>query len=158
MPDREIAQVLLEYCHAPAVRDQFAADTTSDAMTDFTAKGWFDKVWGLVGTVPESVYRPLLSYMPTEVLQTWEVPDVVVKRMSDDDLAHLVQRSDAKLPRLRKRIEENPEQFPEKVLAAAGEWEQWMPRPDDMTELRQRLATIVATLQAIAQKKRTLFG
>lgn len=156
----ELQEVLTEYCCSPHTKSYYAMEATGDAVTDFTAKGWFDKVWDLVGTVPQPVYMPILWYYPTQSMM-WEIPDAVVARLEDDLLALVLRRSDADLPALRKRIAERPTDFGEKTREAAEEWPQHKAAgasKDPLVLLAARVDQLYAKVDEAMQKKRGLFG
>jgi hypothetical protein len=156
----DLQGLMTEYCCSKYTKNTYVTEATGDAMTDFTAKDWFDKVWDLGGTVPQPVYMPVLWYFPTQTMN-WEIPDAVVTRLEDSLLALVLRRSDADLPVLRKRIAERPADFGEKTREAAEEWPQHKVAGaliDPLGHLAARVDQLHAKVEEAVQKKRGLFG
>jgi hypothetical protein len=158
--ENELQEFLTEYCCSTHTKSYYGMEATGDAMTDFTAKGWFEKVWELVGTVPQPVYMPVLWYFPTQTMM-WEIPDAVISRVDDNLLALVLRRSDADLPALRKRVAERPTDFGEKTREAAEAWPQCKAAgasKDPLVLLAARVDQLYAKVDEAVQKKRGLFG
>lgn len=156
IPDEELADLMTEYCRNPDIRESLT-QSSGDGESDWIAWTWFVKVWELIGVVPKAVYMPILWYFPTEAQGRHSVPEeVLAKLVKDDDagLGALLWRHDARLPKLRERVAQHPEEFCEQARYGAEMFAKYaqMGRPEP-TPLEEQLTDIQERLGRIEEKR-----
>lgn len=112
--DDDLADLVKEHCKSETTK-------TYPPMKDE-----FNAMWKLVGTVPEKIYTPVLWHYPAEA-EYHSVPDEVLEGMDDKDLKRLIDREDALLPDIRKRIEESRNKFSDEIVSANRSWKSRRP-------------------------------
>ena len=157
--EEQLQEFLSEYAQSRHTKNTYASEETGDAMSDFTNREWFNKVWDLVGTAPHKVFLPLLWYFPTQTM-LWEIEPEVIARLDDNLLALILRRRDAELPQLRKRIAASPTDFGPKTQEAADEWPQYrrQEKTDTIGALAARVTELTTKVEEAMQKKRGLFS